>query len=429
MKHYFKRVFPLLCLLLILCCSCVTAASVPAKVNGLKATTKEATIRLTWNKASNASRYAIYRVDKSNSKAVLVKKTSSTSYRTSGVIGITYYYKVCALNASNESGEFSSIVKVTPKAAKPATPKSFEVASRGDKSLTFKWKKVSGKANGYVIERYNQTTNTYETVKTISSRSTTQTTVSNLKADTTYKFRIRSFRTVSKQKVYSNPSSPLSAKAVAINAEVKSIRKPYYITKVKGSVTATATSDGRKISLKKGARVLATAKNGRYVSGYTSTGIHVRIRRSSLKYTGLDSTADYSKQTKEQFVNLRGISSRTNRLIWVSQRTYTTNIFQGSAGKWKLIKSYKCIIGRWQNRTSQGVHRILKKIYYGSYGAPQLIFTVGNGTMSYPNGCSFHHYVDRNRTGARSHGCIRMSRSALTYLYNTCPTRTTVFVY
>lgn len=331
------------------------------------------------------------------------------------------------MNSANESGAFSSTVKVTPKAARPATPKSFEVKSRGNRTITFKWKKVSGKASGYVIERYNPDTRTYETVKTISSRSTTQSTVSKLTADTTYKFRIRSYRTVSGQKVYSNPSSVVSATAVELTDEVKSIRTPFYITKLKKTVTVT--SEGKKVSLKKGSRILATAKSGRYVNGYTSSGVRIKIRRSSLKYTGLDSVKDYSQKTKEQFINLKGLSSRTNRLIWVSQRTYTTNIFQGSAGKWKLIRSYKCIVGRWQNRTSGGLHKILRKVYHGSYGAPSLTFTRGNGTSSYPTGCAFHHYVDGNRTGAKSHGCVRMSRSALTYMYNTCPTGTTVFVY
>lgn len=429
MKHYLKRLILCLCLLLCFSCCSVAAKSIPDKVTGLKAKSNEATITLTWNKAAHASKYAIYRVNPTTSKEVLVKKTSATSYRTRGTIGVTAYYKVCAINSSNEIGAFSSIVKITPHAAKPATPKYFELKSRGDKKLTFKWKRVSGKASGYVIERYNTVTKTYETIKTISSRSQTEATVSNLTADTKYKFRIRSYRTVGGQKVYSNPSSVVSATAIELTDEVKSIRRPYYVTKLKSSVTVKSISDGSKISLKKGSRILATAKYGRYVNGYTSSGSRIKIRRSSLRYTGLDSTADYSQQTKELFINSKALSSKTNRLIWVSQRTYTTNIFKGSAGKWKLIKSYKCIVGRWQNRTSGGIHRILRKEYHGSYGAPSLTFTRGQGTSSYPTGCAFHHYVDRNRTGARSHGCVRLSRSALTYMYNTCPTGTTVFVY
>lgn len=429
MKRYLKRLLPLLCLMLCLCCSSAAAASVPDKVTGLKATAKEATINLTWKKASHAARYAVYRVNPTTSSEVLVKKTTATSYRTSGTLGVTYYYKVCAINSENVHGPFSSVAKVTPKASKPSTPKYFEVKTRGDKSVSFTWQKSSGKVNGYIIECYNKKTNAYETVKTISSGSTTQATVSNLKTSTTYKFRIRSFRTVSKQKVYSNASSAISAITTTLSTDVKSIRKPYYVTTLKGSATVRSTSDNSKVSLRKGARILATSKNGHYVSGYTSAGIRVKIRRSSLRYTGLDSTNDYSTKMKEQFINAKNLTSRTNRLIWVSQRTYTTNIFKGSKGKWKLVKSYSCIIGRWQNRTSSGVHRILRKAYHGSYGAPSLTFTRGQGTANYPTGCAFHHYVDRNRTGARSHGCVRMSRSALTYMYNTCPTGTTVFVY
>lgn len=428
MKQHFKQLFPLICLLLLLCCPSASAASLPGKVTGLKATSNETTIKLTWRKTSRAAKYAVYRVDKKTSKAVFVKKTSSTNYRTGGVIGVTCYYKVCALNKSNQSGAFSNTVSVTPRAARPSTPESFTLKLKGDKSVTLKWKKVSGKANGYIIEQYDSTRKTYKTVKTIPSRSQKEVTISGLVSGKTYQFRVRSYRIVSGRKIYSNPSSVVSVKATAFSDEVKAIRTPYYVTSLKSSTTVT-TSSGSKISLKKGSRILAVAKTGRYVNAYTSSGVRIKIRRSSLKYKGLDSTNDYSTKTKETFVNHKGLSSRTSRLIWVSQRTYTTNIFKKSAGDWKLIKSYKCIIGRWQNRTPTGMHRILKKTYHGSYGAPLLIFTRGAGTTSNPSGNAFHNYVDGSRTGAKSHGCVRLNRSALTYMYNTCPTGTAVFVY
>lgn len=430
MKKHLLRFIPLLCLLMLLGSTSVSAASLPGKVFGLTASTNDSVIKLKWKKASKAKKYAIYRVDASGSQAKLLKKTSSTSYSLKGSYGATYYFKVCALNSSGKSGEFSSVVSASPKPTAPSTPKNFTMKSRGNLSITLRWSRVS-KSNGYVIEQYYADTNEWNTVKTISSSSTKEVTLRNLSANVSYQFRIRSFRKVNGTVLYSSPSQTETVSAVKYSSAVSEVRAPYYVGKAKSKITTRNTSTGATIVIHAGEKVTLKSKQGTYVNGYTKSKEPFRIKRSLIKYTGLDSrSSDYTTSVKEQFVNSKGLSSKSKYLIWVSQYTYRINIFKGSRGKWKLEKSYPCIVGSWNARTSPGIRRILKKQAHGQYGGPVITFTAGpTGTSSNPVGNAFHHYVDGSRTGAKSHGCVRVSISALNFIYRNCPVGTTVFVY
>ena len=427
MKRYAKRLFPLLFLLLCFCCTPVSAA--PGKVTGLKATSNDATIRLKWHKASKAKKYAIYRVDSNGGQEQLIKKTTSASCRVTGTLGVISYYKVCAIDKSGKQGAFSSVIGVTPRVSTPKTPKNFQLKSRGSLSVTLKWSGV-GKASGYVIESYNESTGSYDIIKTISSAKTKDTQIKKLTENHTYKFRIRSFRNVNGTVLYSSPSDSVTVTAITFSSSVNSVRTPYYTVKVKKTVTASNLSSGGSITLKSGQKLVVKSKKGSKVYGYLNDGTSIQVKRSSLKYTGLDRrSSDYSTSVKEQFVNSKGLSSKTKYLIWISQYTYRTNIFKGTAGDWKLVGSYPCIVGKWNSRTSPGLRRILKKRSAGQYGGPVITFTSGTGTTSNPNGNAFHNFVDGSRTGAKSHGCVRVSTSVLRFIYNNCPVGTTVFVY
>ena len=429
MKHYLKKLFPLLFILVCLCCTPVSAASAPGKVTGLKATSSDASIKLKWHKASHAKKYAIYRVDSTGEQAKLVKKTSATSCTVKGTIGVISYYKVCAINKSGKSGAFSSVIGVTPRVSTPDTPKNFQLKSRGNLYVTLKWKGV-GKASGYVIESYNADTGSYEVIKTIRSAKTKEAQIKNLTAKTSYKFRIRSFRSINGTTLYSAPSDSVSVTAIVFSSTLSSVRAPYYTVKVKKTVAASNLSSGGNITLKSGQKLVVKSKKGSKVYGYLNDGTSVRVKRSSLKYTGLDRrSSDYSTEVKEQFINSKGLSSKSKYFIWISQYTYRVNIFKGSAGNWKLVSSHPCIVGRWNFRTSPGMRRILQKRSAGQYGGPVIVFTSGTGTTSNPNGNAFHNFVDGNRTGAKSHGCVRVSTSVLRYIYRNCPIGTSVFVY
>lgn len=86
---------------------------------------------------------------------------------------------------------------------------SVSAMSTGKVKLT--WDKISG-ASGYEIQRYNSSKKKYVTIKTIKKGTTASYTNSGLKKKTTYKYRIRSYKTVRGRKIYSYYCSAKSVK-------------------------------------------------------------------------------------------------------------------------------------------------------------------------------------------------------------------------
>ena len=73
----------------------------------------------------------------------------------------------------------------------------------------------------YAIESYNESTSSYDIIKTISSSKTKETSIKNLsKENTTYKFRIRSLRKVNGSVIYSSPSDVITVKAVNFDCKI-----------------------------------------------------------------------------------------------------------------------------------------------------------------------------------------------------------------
>lgn len=435
MKRIFKFLSVALCMLFLvgLNTAYASAASAPAKVSGLTAKSSDGSIVLKWKKVSKANGYNIYVVNTSNGQKKKLASTTKTTYTIKKLKhGARYSFQVYAYKKSGstkvESVSPSATVAATVKYSNPSTPKSFRYTATGDKSVTLKWSKAS-KASGYVLYKYNEDTNTYEQYKKYSS-GTSKVTLKSLTAGKTYKFRLRSYRKAGGATLWSGYSSTVSVKITAFSSDVKSVRTPKYTVKLRSTITVTNLTTGKKQTLKKGTKLQANSKNSKTTVAYLSNGDKVKVSRSKLKYTGLTKRkTDYSKSTKENFVNAKGYSSPSKYLIWVSEYTLKINIFKGSRGKWKLAKTYSCCVGKWSTRTAHGLRRILKKIYYGEYGGPYIWFSPGEGSSQNPQGCAFHNYVDGNRSKAVSHGCVRTSVSALKYIYNNCPVGTTVLVY
>ena len=73
------------------------------------------------------------------------------------------------------------------------------------------WDKISG-ASGYEIQRYNPSTGKYVKIKTIKKGSTVSYTNSGLTSGLTYKYKMRSYKTVKGKKIYSYYCPAKSAK-------------------------------------------------------------------------------------------------------------------------------------------------------------------------------------------------------------------------
>ena len=69
------------------------------------------------------------------------------------------------------------------------------------------------------------------------------------------------------------------------------------------------------------------------------------LKQVSSVYRGNYTTSyaannDYSKTTKEVWINAKGYSSNTNYLVWINRAYQHVNVFTGSKGNWKLTKSF-----------------------------------------------------------------------------------------
>src|SRR5699024_8157772 len=79
------------------------------------------------------------------------------------------------------------------------------------KSIKMSWNKITN-ASGYHVQRYSFLNKKWETLKTITSGSTTSYTNENLYADTTYKYRVRAYRKGGNKTAYSDYSEAKSTK-------------------------------------------------------------------------------------------------------------------------------------------------------------------------------------------------------------------------
>lgn len=200
----------------------------------------------------------------------------------------------------------------------------------------------------------------------------------------------------------------------------------FYAT-MKTTTTVKLTGSKKRVKVKAGTKVVVRGR-GTSVPCTMAGGKKFKINSKKLRYTGLKtSKKTYSKNVKENFVNKRGYSSKTKYLIWINQYTCNTTIFKGSKGKWKMVRSMICVIGKGSDSggtTPVGVYKLCRRDY--AYGMPRVYFT-WNSSKGWGN--SFHRRINSVTRGPASHGCIRLGDSDLSYLVNHCKLGTTVVSY
>lgn len=173
-------------------------------VTGLAATATSSSIKLTWNKASDAAGYQVYQYK--GGKWVRLGNTTGTSYTVSKLTANTkYYFKVRAYKKVAGSYQYGEYASVTPYTALPKVA-GLKIKKATTSAITLTWTKVTGAA-GYQVYQYkggkwvrlgNATTNSY--------------TVSKLSAGTSYKFYVRAFKKNGSTYNYGEKSSTLTAK-------------------------------------------------------------------------------------------------------------------------------------------------------------------------------------------------------------------------
>ena len=145
---------------------------------------------------------------------------------------------------------------------------------------------------------------------------------------------------------------------------------------------------------------------------------------------------DYAAYEKEVWVNAKGYSSKTQYLVWINRAYQHVNVFQGSKGNWKLIKSFLVGTGAASSPTPTGLTTVS---YKSAGGWTTSTYTVRPVVGFYPGtGYAFHSRLCYPGTDTEydfsagypvSHGCVRMYKNDIKWIYNNIPVGTTVAIF
>ena len=187
----------------------------PYTTTGLSVSSKtNVAITLKWNKNISADGYVLDKYD--GTKWVTVKKITSnatTSYTVTGLkASTTYKFRLKAYKmygTAYESSAFSYINVNT----RPYTTTGFKISSTTKTSIKMQWNKNIS-ASGYCIEKWDGS-KWVQIKRFTSNANVSYTVVSGLKANTSYKFRLRAYKTIGTVNEYSAYTQTLTAKTKA----------------------------------------------------------------------------------------------------------------------------------------------------------------------------------------------------------------------
>ena len=145
---------------------------------------------------------------------------------------------------------------------------------------------------------------------------------------------------------------------------------------------------------------------------------------------------DYKPFEKEIWINAKGYASNSEYLLWINRAYQHVNVFKGSKGNWKLIKSFLVGTGAAGSQTPVGVTTVS---YKQASGWTTSTYTVRPVVGFYPGtGYAFHSRLSYPGTDKEydfsagypvSHGCVRMYKPDIQWIYNNIPIGTTVVIF
>ena len=185
----------------------------PYGVGEFKCSSKTSTsVTLKWNKGTTASGYQLQQYKDGKWVTIYTgTKATNTSYTVKGLKAGTagYRFRIRAYKtygSSKQYGSWSSEVKVNTN---PYGVGGFKAKSRAKTSITLGWNKGTT-ASGYQLQQYKG--GKWVTVYTGTKATSTSYTVKSLKSNTSYKFRIRAYKTYGSAKQYGSWSKELTVR-------------------------------------------------------------------------------------------------------------------------------------------------------------------------------------------------------------------------
>lgn len=273
MKKTFKGFLALAFCVATIFATMVFASAVSAPKAKVKTVTYN-TVTISWAEIKDADGgYEIQRSTNSKKgwKTIATAKKGATSYKDSKLTtGTTYYYRVRSIDKTlfgKKYSDYSSTVKAKPVPAKVTGLKS----SVTHNSVKLTWSKVSG-ASGYEVQVYSS--KKWKSYKTTSKNTLT---ISKLKLGTTYQYRVRAYKTVSKKKIYGDVSSSIKA--------TPTLKAPSSLV-LKGVTSSTLTLSWSAVDGAKGYEVY-NANTKKWTDTKTKRTLTVKKLKAGTKYSFL----------------------------------------------------------------------------------------------------------------------------------------------
>lgn len=164
-------------------------------------------VTLSWSSIAGTEKYQVYKYDASKEGFVKIATTTDLTYTDSTLsAGEGAKYRVRGYYVNEEGNVVYSAYDTYAFSAAPKAPTGLAVSSVGDSAVELKWTAVAGAK--YVVYRYDAISGAYNKIGTSSTNSYTD---SAVKSGTAYKYKVRSYITVSGKNYYSDYSSAVSA--------------------------------------------------------------------------------------------------------------------------------------------------------------------------------------------------------------------------
>ncbi|MFR1485820.1 MAG: fibronectin type III domain-containing protein, partial [[Eubacterium] siraeum] len=169
-------------------------------------------VTLKWNKGTTASGYQLQQYKGGKWVTIYTgTKATNTSFTVKGLKAGTagYRFRIRAYKTygnTKQYGSWSSEVKVNTN---PYGVGGFKAKSTAKNSITLGWNKGTT-ASGYQLQQYKG--GKWVTVYTGTKATSTSCTIKSLKANTSYKFRIRAYKTYGNTKQYGSWSKELTVR-------------------------------------------------------------------------------------------------------------------------------------------------------------------------------------------------------------------------
>lgn len=167
------------------------------------------------------------------------------------------------------------------------------------------------------------------------------------------------------------------------------------------------------------------------VAAYFACNYSVVEENDKYREISLTKSAYSPKRAREEAVNVKNISSKTDYMIWVSKKDFEVNVFCGNKNAWNLVSTFPCSIGKVSTPTVEGQFEYYqyhsKWLYDKYYCGP---------VMRFYNGYAFHSYLIKydgtpydSRLGFQiSAGCVRMHPDDIKWMTENIPLYTRILI-